>query len=78
MAKKEFIEGTWSRQYEYVEICRDDNSCKKRFKWREEEDLAEEYYTHLQSLDDQANTYREQKRTANELEALRKATEEKK
>ena len=77
MAKKEFIEGTWSRQYEYVEICRDDNSCKKRFKWREEEDLAEEYYTHLQSLDDQANTYREQKRTADELEALRKATEEK-
>lgn len=77
MARREFIEGTWSRQYEYVEICRDDNSCKKRFKWREEEDLAEEYYTHLQSLDDQANTYREQKRTADELEALRKATEEK-
>ncbi|MEE0922501.1 MAG: hypothetical protein U0L47_08425 [Paludibacteraceae bacterium] len=84
MARKEFIEGTWSRQYEYVEICRDDYSCRKKFKWREEEDLADAYYNHLQSLDDQANTFREQKRAADEqkraadeLEALRKATEEK-
>lgn len=44
MAEKEFIEGTWSRKYEYVEIFRDDRSCRKRFKWREEEDLAEAYY----------------------------------
>lgn len=84
MARREFIEGTWSRKYEYVEICRDDYSCRKKFKWREEEDLADAYYNHLQSLDDQANTFREQKRAADEqkraadeLEALRKATEEK-
>lgn len=84
MARREFIEGTWSRKYEYVEICRDDYSCRKKFKWREEENLADAYYNHLQSLDDQANTFREQKRaadeqkrTADELEALRKATEEK-
>lgn len=91
MARREFIEGTWSRQYEYVEICRDDYSCRKKFKLREEEDLADAYYNHLQSLDDQANTFREQKRAADEqkraadeqkraadeLEALRKVTEEK-
>lgn len=85
MAEKEFIKGTWSRKYEYVEIFRDDRSCRKRFKWREEEDLAEAYYNHLQSLDNQLKTYHEQKRAADEqkraadeLEALRKATEEKK
>lgn len=84
MAEKEFIEGTWSRKYEYVEIFRDDHSCRKRFKLREEEDLAEAYYNHLQSLDNQLKTYHEQKRAADEqkraadeLEALRKATEEK-
>lgn len=84
MAEKEFIEGTWRRKYEYVEIFRDDRSCRKRFKWREEEDLAEAYYNHLQSLDNQLKTYHEQKRAADEqkraadeLEALRKATEEK-
>ena len=82
MAIKEFIEGTWSRKYEYVDVCRDDYSCRKRFKYREEEILAEDYYNHLQFLDDQANTLKEQrraaneqKRTADELEALRKATE---
>ena len=80
MAEKEFIEGTWSRKYEYVEIFRDDRSCRKRFKWREEEDLAEAYYNHLQSLDNQLKTYHEQKRAADEqkraadeLEAIRKA-----
>lgn len=84
MAIKEYIEGTWSRKYEYVEICRDDYSCRRRFKWRDEEDLAEAYYNHLQSLDNQLKTYHEQKRAADEqkravdeLEALRKATEEK-
>ena len=84
MAWREFIEGKWSRQYEYVEICRDDYSCRKKFKLREEEDLADAYYNHLQSLDDQANTFREQKcaadeqkRAVDELEALRKVTEEK-
>lgn len=76
MAEKEFIKGKWSDKYEYVEIFRDDRSCRKRFKWREEEDIADEYYNHLQSLDNQLKTYHEQKRAADELEALRKAAEE--
>lgn len=40
MAIKEYIEGTWSRKYDYVEICRDDflveedlNGEKKKI-WR--------------------------------------------
>ena len=52
MAQKEYIEN-WRGQIEYIEICRDDYSCRRRFKNHEEDTEAELYFSYLQSLDNQ-------------------------
>ncbi len=69
--------GGWlSNVYEddYI-VEKDDGSCYKTFTTYEEAKLYQDY---LQQQENQEKLVFEQKRAADELEALRKATEEKK
>lgn len=66
MAKRDYIEG-WLGRYDYVEVYRDDYSCRKRFKYREEEDEADAYFNYLQSLDNQEISIQKQNQIAEQL-----------
>lgn len=66
MAQKDYIE-SWRGQTDYVEIYRDDYSCRRRFKYREEEAEAEQYFSYLQSLDNQQQALDKQKEIAEQL-----------
>lgn len=66
MAQKDYIEN-WRGQADYIEIYRDDHSCRRRFKYREEEAEAEQYFSYLQSLDNQQQSLDKQKEIAEQL-----------
>lgn len=66
MAQKDYIEN-WRGQADYIEIYRDDYSCRRRFKYREEEEEAQQYFNYLQSLDNQQQSLEKQKEIAEQL-----------
>lgn len=76
MAQKISIEN-WRGQTEYVEIFRDDYSCRRRFKNREEDAEAEQYFNYLQSLDNQQKSLENQKEIAAQLKRQNELTEQK-
>lgn len=66
MAKKDFIED-WRGRIEYVDVYRDNYSCRKRFKYHEEEAEIDAYFNHLQFLDNQEVSIQKQNQIAEQL-----------
>lgn len=75
MAKKDYIEG-WLGRYDYVEVYRDNYTCRKRFKYREEEADADAYFNYLQSLDNEEISIQNQNRIAEQLKRQNELSEQ--
>ncbi len=75
MAQRNYIED-WRGRWEYVEVYRDNYSCRKRFKYREEEAEADAYFNYLQSLDNQEISIQKQNQIAEQLKRQNELAEQ--
>lgn len=75
MARRECIENGVGI-VRYVDIFRDNYTCRRRFKYREEEDEAEAYFNYLQSLDNQEISIKNQEEIAAQLKRQNDLTEQ--
>jgi hypothetical protein len=75
MARRECIENGVGI-VRYVDIFRDNYTCRRRFKYREEEDEAEAYFNYLQSLDNQELSIKNQQEIAAQLKRQNDLTEQ--
>ena len=75
MAKRDYIED-WRGRTEYVEVYRENYSCRKRFKYHEEHAEADAYFNYLQSLDNEEIAIQNQNKIAEQLKRQNELSEQ--